>query len=56
MEAVLLAALRSFYFSNYGCDEIDEFMGDDDLELSGDLAAHILSTLRYHKKYILENL
>lgn len=43
MEETILKALRDFSFSNYGCDDIDEFMNDEDLEIAPDLAAHIAS-------------
>jgi hypothetical protein len=38
---VVLKALQSFHFSNYGCDVIDEIIKDPSLDLADDLAVHI---------------
>jgi hypothetical protein len=43
--AKILSALRSFSFSNFGCDDIDEIMRDPDLDLLDSLAYHIYSNL-----------
>jgi hypothetical protein len=41
----ILGALRTFRFSGYGCDEIDEIIADPSLDLADALAAHIAFSL-----------
>jgi len=45
-EEGVLAAIRSFSFSNYGCDEMDELVSDESLDVGPALAQHIAEHLR----------
>jgi hypothetical protein len=45
-EEKVLAAIRSFSFSDYGCDDMDEIVSDPDLDVGPHLAAHIARALQ----------
>lgn len=42
----ILHALKSFDFSDYGCDEVDQIMADRTLDLGPHLAEHIDKALK----------
>jgi hypothetical protein len=46
VEETILAAIRSFDFSDYGCDDMDELVSDPDLDVGPRLAAHIARVLQ----------
>jgi len=46
VEEQILAAIRSFGFSDYGCDGMDELVSDLSLDVGPHLAAHIARALR----------
>jgi hypothetical protein len=46
VEEKILAAIRSFSFSDYGCDDMDELVKDPGLDVGPHLAAHIARALQ----------
>jgi hypothetical protein len=45
MVVKILGVLRTFKFSGYGCDVVDEIIADSSLDLADDLAVHIAFAL-----------
>jgi hypothetical protein len=41
----ILAAIRSFSFDDYGCDDMMELVADEGLDVGRDLATHIARAL-----------
>jgi hypothetical protein len=46
MEEKILAAIRSFDFSDYGCDDMDDLVSDPGLDVGPHLAAHVARALQ----------